>query len=90
MLYTFFDHEKSSSVSQLLNRKWRDLQKLLKCFNETTVFASNVLLSGALPITFVLSSKDLVVIYLLLFVLLSLSLISLASFASSASFTSSL
>ena len=90
MLYTFFDHEKSSSVSQLLNSKWRDFQKLLKYFNETTAFASNVLLSGALHITFVLSSKDLVVIYLLFFVLLSLSLISLASFASSASFTSSL
>ena len=30
----FFDHEKSSSVSELLNSKSRNLQKFLKYFNK--------------------------------------------------------
>ena len=37
-----FDHEKSSSISQLINGKSRDLQKLLKCFNGTTASACNI------------------------------------------------
>ena len=39
-----FDHEKSSSISQLINGKLRDLQKLLKYFNETTTSAFNLFL----------------------------------------------
>ena len=53
-----FDHGKSSSISQLINKKSRDLQKVLKYFNETTTSASNILLLfGFLPINFVLYSK---------------------------------
>ena len=45
-----FDHDKSSSVSKLINGKSRDLQTLLKYFNGTTTAASNILLSsGVLP-----------------------------------------
>ena len=39
-----FDHDKSSSISQLIKGKQRNLQKLLKYLNGTTTFASNVLL----------------------------------------------
>ena len=38
-----FDHEKSSSVSQLINGKSRDFTKLFKYFNETKTSASNIL-----------------------------------------------
>ena len=31
------DHKKSSSISQLIKGKSRDLQELLKYFNETTI-----------------------------------------------------
>ena len=55
----FFDHDKSSSISQSVKGKSRELQKLLKYFNETTTYLSNVLLSiGLLPIILVLYSKD--------------------------------
>ena len=43
----YLDHDKSSSISQLINGKSRDLQKLLKYFNGTTTSVSNVLLSFA-------------------------------------------
>ena len=50
-----FDHDKSSSTSELINGKSKNLQKLLKYFNGTTNSMSNVLLlSGVLPIIFVL------------------------------------
>ena len=56
-----FQNGKSSSNSQLINGKPRNLQKLLKYFNGTS--ASNVLfLSSGVPIIFVLYSKDLLVI----------------------------
>ena len=67
----YLDQDKSSSISQLINGKLRDLQKLLKYFNETTTSTSNILLLlGVLPINFVLYLKDLLVIVLLLFILL--------------------
>ena len=85
-LYNFFDHDKSSSISQLIKVKLRNLQKLLKDFNGTTTFSFNAILSaGVLPIIFVKYSKDLVVIALLSFILL-LGL----SFSFSSSFISSL
>ena len=50
-----FGYDKSSYISQLINGKSRDLQKLLEYFNGTTTSASNVLLSSfVLPINFVL------------------------------------
>ena len=50
-----FDNGKSSSISQLINGKSRDFQKLLKYFNGATTFASNMLLLfGVLLINFVL------------------------------------
>ena len=64
-----FDHDKSSSISQLINSKSRDLQKLLKYLNGTSA-SSILLLFGVLPIIFVLYSKDLLVTVLLLFNLL--------------------
>ena len=65
-----FDHEKSGSISQLINCKSVNLQKLLNYANGTNLSGFNVLLSfGVLPINFVLFSKDLLVIVLLLFVL---------------------
>ena len=65
----YFDHDKSSSISQLIKGESRDLQKLLKYFNGTTTSASDILLSfGVLLIIFVLYSKDLLVVVLLLFV----------------------
>ena len=51
----FFDHDKSSSISKLIEVRSRDLQKLLKYFNGTTTSVSDVLLlAGVLPIIFVL------------------------------------
>ena len=65
----FFVHLKSGSISQLINGKSRDFQKLLKYSNETATSASNILLSfDVLPIVFVLYSKDLLVVVLLLFI----------------------
>ena len=49
-----FYHDKSSSISQLINGKSGNLRTLLKCFNGTTTSAFNVLLSfGDVPINFV-------------------------------------
>ena len=55
-----FDHDKSSSISQLINDKSRDFQKLFEYFNGTTTSAFNVLLlsSGVLLFNFILYSKD--------------------------------
>ena len=55
-----FDDDKSGSISQLINDKSRDLQKLFEYFNGTTTFAFNVLLlsSGVLLFNFILYSKD--------------------------------
>ena len=59
-----FDHNKSSSILQLVNGKSRDIQKLLKYLNGTTTSASIILLLlGVLPINFVLHSKDLPVTF---------------------------
>ena len=56
------DHDKSSSISQLMTGKSRDLQKLLKYFKGTATSAFNILLSsGVLPLNFVLYSKDFLV-----------------------------
>ena len=67
----YLDHYKSISISQLINGKSRDLQKLRKYFNRTTTSASNVLLSiDVLLIIFILYSKDFLVIALLLLILL--------------------
>ena len=46
----FFDHDKFSSISQLSNRKERDLQKLLKYFNAKTISSYNLLLWSGVPI----------------------------------------
>ena len=49
------DHDKSSSISQLLNGKSRDLQKRPKYFNGITTSTSNILLLHGVPtISFVL------------------------------------
>ena len=65
-----FDHDKSSSISQLINGKSRNFHKLLKYFNGTTTSVSYVLLSfGLFHINFVLYSKDLLVIILLSLIL---------------------
>ena len=51
----YFGHLKSSSVSQLIKGKSRDLQKLLKYFNgATTAVFYILLLAGVLPINFAL------------------------------------
>ena len=51
----FLEHEKSSSFSQLIKDKSRDLQKSLKYFNGTIPSISKLLLlSSVLPIIFVL------------------------------------
>ena len=69
----FLDHDKSSSVSQLIKGKPRYLQKLIKYFNGTTTSASNLLLSvGLFHIIFVLSYysiQDLLYAVLLLLML---------------------
>ena len=58
-----FNHDKSISISDLVNGELRCLQKVLKYFNGTSSSAFNVLLSfGMLPINFVLYSKDILVI----------------------------
>ena len=60
----------ANQYSHLINGKSRDLQKLLKYFNGTTNFAFNLFaLSGMLHINFVLYSKDLLAVVLLLFIL---------------------
>ena len=65
-----FEHDKSKSISQWINGKSRNLQKLLKYCNGTTTSVSNVLLSyDVFPIIFLLYSKDLLFIILLLFIL---------------------
>ena len=65
-----FDHDKSSSVLQLISGLSIDLQKLLKYFNGTTTSASSILLSpNVLPINFAFYSKDLLLIVLLSFIL---------------------
>ena len=54
----FFDHVKSSSISQLIKDKLRNLQTVPKCFNGTTTSAFNqLLLFDVLPINLVLYSK---------------------------------
>ena len=54
-----FDNEKSSSISQLINSKSRNFQKLLIHFNGiATSVANALLLSSVLPIIFVLYSND--------------------------------
>ena len=54
-----FDHDKLSSISQLLRGKLKNLPKLLKYFNGATTSATNVLLpAGVLPTIFVFCSKD--------------------------------
>ena len=59
-----FDHEKSSSILQLIKSKSRNLQNLLNYLNGTTTYAFKVLLSSdALSIIFVLYWKDLLVIF---------------------------
>ena len=80
-----FKHDKSNSVSQLIKSKLRDLQKLLKYFNETATSAFNLLvLTGVFPVIFVLYLKDLLVVVLFLFIILSsLSVSSVESFTSS-------
>ena len=58
----YFDHDKSSSISQLIQSKLRDLQKLDNYFNGTTTSVSNILLLfGVFLINFVLYSKYLLV-----------------------------
>ena len=82
----YLDLDKTSYISQLIKGKSRD-QKLLNYFDRTTTSASNLLpLFGVLSINFVLCSKNLLVVVLLLFILkLFASLFSLTK-----SFTSSL
>ena len=68
------DHEKSISISQLINGK------LLKYFHGITNSASNILLLfDGLPISFALYSKDLLAIVLLLFIAIQAALFSLVS-----------
>ena len=72
-----FDHDRSNSISQLINDKLRNLKKLFKYFNETATSPLNiVLLFGVLPINSVIYSKDLLVVILLLFVLIQAVLFS--------------
>ena len=80
-----FNHDKSSSISESIIGKSRNLQELFKYFNGTTASAFNVLSAGVRPIIFALYLKHLLVIVLLLFILL-LAL----SFSFSPSFTSCL
>ena len=77
----FFYHDKSSLTS--LNKgKSTDLQKLLKYFSRTSYVYNLLIIAGAAPVIFVLCSKDLLVVALLLFIVklattsLSLSFIS--------------
>ena len=78
-----FNYDKSSVISQLLNGESRDLQKLLKYFNGTTTSASNIFLSsGVLPITFVLYSKDLLVIVFFFYAVIAVLFLLSESFTS--------
>ena len=59
----FSDHVKIRFISQLINSISKVLQKLLKCFNDTTVLTSFVLLSllslfGVFPIILILYLND--------------------------------
>ena len=68
----YYVYVKSSSICQLIKGKSRDLQKLLKYFNETITSLSNVFLSAVvLPIIFALHSKDLLIVVFLLLILKS-------------------
>ena len=49
-----FGHDKSSSITQLINGKSRDLQKLLKYLNETISVCNISLLFCVFPIIYVL------------------------------------
>ena len=81
----YVDYGKSSSISQLIKARSRDLQKLVKYLNGIATSATNILLSfGVLPIIFVLYSKDLLVVVLLLFILKLFA----SSFSSAESFIS--
>ena len=64
-----FDHEKSSSVSQLIEWKSRNLQKLLKYFNGTKLLCLMYYYSLMHSLLFLLYSKDLLLAVLLLFIL---------------------
>ena len=66
-----FNHDKSSSISQLMKAKSKAPKKLLKYFfnGKTTYVFNLLLLAGVPPIIFVLFSKDLLVFVLLLFTL---------------------
>ena len=62
------DHAKPSSVLQLIKSKSGNFQKFLKHFSGTTIFVFNTLLLAAVPpVIFVLYSKDLLFVVLLLF-----------------------
>ena len=62
----YFDHVKSSSISQLIKGKTRDLQKLLTYFNGAITSRFNLLLLfDVFPINFLLNSKDLLVVVFL-------------------------
>ena len=67
-----YDHSKFSSfISQLINSKSWNLQKLIKYSDGKTTSAANISLSsGVLPINFVSYLKYFLVIVLLLFILL--------------------
>ena len=54
----FLDHKISSSTSQLIKGKSRNLQKLLMDFNGTTIVSNALLSSDTLPIIFVLYSRE--------------------------------
>ena len=56
----FLDQVKINSTSQLINRIFKALQKLLQCFSgiTTSAFANESLSSGVFPTIFVLYLKD--------------------------------
>ena len=55
----FIDHNKSSSILQLIKCKSRDLQKLLRYFDKTTTSVSNLSkIVDVFLVIFVLCSKD--------------------------------
>ena len=67
IMRSFYQY-KLSSISQFIKDKSRDLQKLLENFNRSTISVVNVLLpAGVLLIIFVLYSKDLLAVVVLLF-----------------------
>ena len=57
----FLDQVKIKDTSQLINSMLKPLQKLLKCFNGTTILAFVIvlLLFGVFPVILVLYLKDL-------------------------------